>query len=155
MRFALSHQAVVAAVTLCVAGGAQAASAPQCPFSADELKVQLGSSFAAGVPESGIVGKACTYKANGIKLWVDAGPLPVPTTDQWRKMASAPGTKWQPIANDPDKAVHELAPPGVSPFPALSYVRAGWLVNITVTGVDKKSDVAAWNTKLIKLRRIP
>lgn len=133
----------------------QPAAPPQCPFTADYLKTQLGVSFAAGVPESGIIGKACTYKAGSIKLWVDAGKLQAPSADAWRKMASAPGTKWQPVAGDPDKAVHEIAPPGVGVFPALSYERAGWMVSITVTGVDGKANVDAWNGKLEKLKRIP
>lgn len=144
---------VTVALPLC--GSAQAATAPQCPFTADYLKAQLGQPFAAGVPESGIVGKACTYKANGIKLWIDAGPLAAPNAEMWRKMASPPGMKWKVVAGDPDKAVHEQPPAGVSPYPSLSYERAGWLVNITVTGVDGKAAIDTWNGKLLKLRRIP
>lgn len=144
-----------AAVLLPLAGTVHAATAPQCPFTPDELQSQLGKTFSAGVAESGIIGKACAYKASDIKLWIDAGPLPVASADQWRKMASAPGTKWQTVAGDADKAVHEIAAPGISPFPALGYERGGWLVNITVTGVEGKSAVDAWNAKLVKLRRIP
>ena len=137
------------------AGSVQAAAPAQCPFAADYLKAQLGQTFSAGAPEQGIIGKACAYKANGLKLWVDAGPLPAPTAEQWRKMASAPGTKWQAVAGDPDKAVHETPPPNVSPYPSLSYARGGWLVNITVTGVSGKAAIDAWNAKLLKLQRIP
>ncbi len=145
-------------LTIIAAGAAamaQAATAPQCPFTPDYLKAQLGQSFAAGVPENGILGKACTYKANGIKLWIDAGPMAAPSSEMWRKMSSPPGTKWQAVAGDPDKAVHETPPAGVSPYPALSYERSGWLVNITVTGVDGKAAIDGWNSKLVKLRRIP
>lgn len=145
----------VMALMLLMAGNAQSASAPPCPFALDDLKNQLGLSFEAGVPESGVIGKGCTYKANGIKLWIDAGPLQAPSADMWRKMASAPGTKWAVVAADPDKAVHEIPPPGVSPHPALSYERSGWLVNIAVTGVEGKAAIDAWNAKLLKLRRIP
>lgn len=138
-----------------VAANVHAATAPQCPFTPEYLKEQLGQTFSNGVPESGIIGKACTYKANGIKLWIDAGPMPVPSAEMWRKMSGAPGTKWNVVAGDPDKAVHEIAPPGVSPFPALSYERSGWLISIVITGVEGKSAVETWNAKLLKLRRIP
>ncbi len=70
-------------------------------------------------------------------------------------MSNPPGTTWKPVAGDPDKAVHLVPKAGVSPFPSLSYERKGWLVNITVTGVDGKADVDAWNTKLAQLKRIP
>lgn len=104
---------------------AQSATPTQCPFTPDYLKSELGQNFAAGVPEAGIIGKACTYKANGIKVWIDAGPLPVATSEMWRKMSVAPGTKWVAVSGDTDKAVHEVPPAGVSPYPALSYERSG------------------------------
>lgn len=148
------HIAALLLSSLTVLGAAHAASAPVCPFSTDELKAQLGQTFAAGTPGEGIIGKGCAYKSKDIKLLVDAGPLPAPTADQWRKMSTPPGTKWQAAAGDPDKAVHEIPPAGVSPFPNISYVRGGWLVNVRVLGTPPAA-VADWNKKLLKLRRIP
>ncbi|WP_374334264.1 hypothetical protein [Leeia sp.] len=133
---------------------AHAASAPVCPFSADELKAQLGQTFAAGTPGEGIIGKGCVYKGKDLKLLVDAGPLPAPTAEQWRKMSTPPGTQWKAAAGDPNKALHEIPPAGVSPFPNISYERSGWLVNVRVLGVAPAA-VADWNKKLLKLRRIP
>lgn len=154
MRIGTLVGALLVATALPVVASAQPATTPQCPFTADELKAQLGQPFKAGVPESGIIGKACTYTANGIKLWIDAGPAPMPAA-QWRKMSSAPGTTWKPVAGDPDNAVHEVLPPGNGMAPSLSYERKGWLVKLVVTGVDGKGSVDAWNAKLVKLRRIP
>lgn len=134
---------------------AQAPTAAQCPFSPDELSSKLGRPFKAGVPERGIVGKACTYAAGDVKLWIDAGPNPAPSAEMYRKMSNPPGTTWKPVAGDPDKAVHTVAKSDVSPFPSLSYERKGWLVNITVTGVSGKADIDAWNAKLAQLKRIP
>lgn len=142
-------------LALSIAENAQSASAPQCPYTADYLKAQLGQPFATGVPEKGIIGKACSYKAGNIKVWIDAGAMPTPTAEMWRKMATAPGTQWQVVKGDPDKAVHEIPPKGISRYPALSYERAGWLVNIVVTGVDNAAATQVWNSKLLKLRRIP
>lgn len=134
---------------------AQAPAVAPCPFSPEELTAKLGRQFKAGAEERGIVGKACTYTAGGVKFWVDAGPNPAPSAEMYRKMSNPPGTTWKPVAGDPDKAVHLVPKAGVSPFPSLSYERKGWLVNITVTGVDGKADVDAWNTKLAQLKRIP
>lgn len=155
MKVASVNSIIVGAVAVLLAASAQSATAPQCPFTPDYLKSELGENFAAGVPESGIIGKACTYKAGGIKVWIDAGPLPAPTSEMWRKMSAAPGTKWIAVSADPDKAVHEVPPAGVSPYPALSYERSGWLVNIVVTGVEGNAAIDSWNAKLRKLRRIP
>lgn len=127
----------------------------QCPFTPDELKAALGQSFEAGVPENGLLGKGCTYKAGDVKLWLDAGPLPVPTADQWRKLANPPGTKWKAVAGDPDKAVHNMGQPGATVYPSVSYERGGWLVNILVTGVSGQAAIDDWSRKLVKLRRIP
>ena len=145
----------LAALIIPLAACAQAAATPACPFTPEELGSQLGQPFAAGSAMAGIVGKACTYQGKTVRLTIDAGPLQAPTAAAWRKMASAPGTQWQPVAGDPDRAVHEVPPAGVSPYPALSYERGGWLVNITVTGVDGAAAITAWNARLVKLRRIP
>lgn len=134
---------------------AQAPAVAPCPFSPEELTAKLGRQFKAGAEERGIVGKACAYTAGGVRLWVDAGPNPAPSAEMYRKMSNPPGTTWKPVAGDADKAVHMVPKAGVSPFPSLSYERKGWLVNITVTGVDGKADVDAWNTKLAQLKRIP
>ncbi|MFC0349801.1 hypothetical protein [Undibacterium danionis] len=155
MKTARFISVVAGSVTLLLAVSAQSATVPQCPFTPDYLKSELGQNFAAGVPEAGIIGKACTYKANGIKVWIDTGPLPVANSEMWRKMSAAPGTKWIAVSGDADKAVHEVPPTGVSPYPALSYERSGWLVNIVVTGVEGKTQIESWNAKLRKLRRIP
>jgi hypothetical protein len=134
---------------------AQPPAAAPCPFSPEELTAKLGRQFKAGAEERGIVGKACTYTAGGVKLWVDAGPNPAPSVEMYRKMSNPPGTTWKPVAGDPDKAVHVVPKADVSPFPSLSYERKGWLVNITVTGINGKADVEAWNAKLVQLKRIP
>ena len=131
---------------------------PQCPFDAGQLSAQLGRSFKAGVPENAMIGKGCRYDAEGkgnVKLWVDAGPNPAPSAEMWRKMANPPGTGWKAVANDPDKAVHTIPKADVSPFPSLSYERKGWLVSITVSGIDNRAEIDAWNAKLVKLPRIP
>jgi len=137
--------------------GAQT-TAPQCPFDAGYLSAQLGRTFKAGAPENAMIGKGCRYDADGkdnVKLWIDAGPNPAPSAEMWRKMANPPGTTWKAVANDPDKAVHTIPKPDVPPFPSLSYERKGWLVNITVTGIDGRAGIDAWNAKLVKLTRIP
>lgn len=140
---------------LSLPAAALAQSPAPCPFSPAELKAQLGLDFQAGVPESGIVGKACTYKAKDLKLWIDAGPLPVPTAAQWRKMSTAPGASWKPVAGDPDKAVTESPAPGILRYPSVSYERKAWLVNLTLTGVQDAATVDGWNAKLLKLKRLP
>jgi hypothetical protein len=127
----------------------------QCTFTPEHLAAVLGKSFRAGIPEAGFLGKGCTYAAGDVKLWVDAGPNPAPSAQLWRKMASGPGTTWIPVPNDPDKAVHSVAPKGISPFPSMSYERNGWIVNMTVTGVGGKAEIDAWNAKLLKLKRFP
>ena len=147
--------AAMAALVIPAIACAQGAAPPACPFTPEELGSQLGQPFAPGSAMAGIVGKACTYQSKAVRLTIDAGPLQAPSAAAWRKMTSAPGTQWQAVAGDPDRAVHEIAPAGVSPYPALSYERGGWLVNITVTGVDGATAIAAWNSKLVKLRRVP
>lgn len=134
---------------------AQTPAVAPCPFSPEELTAKLGRQFKAGVEERGILGKACTYAAANVKLWVDAGPNPAPSAEMYRKMSNPPGTTWKPVAGDPDKAVHTVPRSGVSPFPSLSYERKGWLVNITVTGINGKAEIEAWNAKLAQLKRIP
>lgn len=134
---------------------AEVASAPQCPFTADYLATQLGQPFDAGTPEQGILGKACSYQANGIKLLIDAGPNPAPSAEMYRKMSNPPGTGWLAIAGDPDHAVHLEPTADIQPFPLLSYERHGWLVNITVLGIHDKTAIDAWNAKLVQLKRIP
>jgi hypothetical protein len=126
-----------------------------CPFSPKELTANLGHQFKAGVPEQGILGKACTYEAGSVKLWIDAGPNPAPTAEMYRKMSNPLGTTWKPVAGDPDKAVHTVPKSDVSPFPSLSYERKGWLVNITVTGINSEAEIEAWNAKLAQLKRVP
>ena len=133
---------------------AQGASSPQCAYAPDYLAAQLGQSFAPGVPEAGLLGKGCRYDGKTVKLWVDAGPNPAPSVEAYRKMSNPPGTSWKPVPGDADQAVHTIPRSDVSPFPSLSYARNGWLVNLTVTGVDKAS-IDAWNTKLVKLKRFP
>jgi hypothetical protein len=148
------HLIVFAALAPQLAAAQTPAVAP-CPFSAEELTAQLGRQFKAGVEERGILGKACTYTAGDVKLWIDAGPNPAPSAEMYRKMSSPPGTTWKPVAGDPDKAVHTVPRSDVSPFPSLSYERKGWLVEITVTGIHNPAEIDAWNAKLVKLRRIP
>lgn len=134
---------------------AQTPTVASCPFSPEELTAKLGRQFKAGMAEQGIVGKACTYSAGNVKLWIDAGPNPAPSAEMYRKMSNPSGTTWKPVAGDPDKAVHSFPKSDVSPFPSLSYERKGWLVNITVTGINTKSDIDAWNAKLVQLQRVP
>ncbi len=134
---------------------AQTPPASQCTFTPEHLSTTLGKPFGAGTPEAGLLGKGCTYVAGDVKLWVDAGPNPMPSAEQWRKLAGGPRTTWISVPNDPDKAVQSVPPPGVSPFPSLSYERNGWLVNMTVTGVSGKAEIDAWNAKLLKLKRFP
>lgn len=151
-RAAMAVWAVL--VGLSGAVSAQTPTSP-CPFTADELTAALGPSFNAGTPEPGILGKGCVYRAKTVSVWVDAGPNPAPTVEMYRKMSNPPGTTWAAVAGDPDKAVHAVAKPDVTPFASLSYERKGVLVNLTVSGVDDKAAVAQWNAKLVKLRRIP
>lgn len=132
-----------------------AVTAPQCPFAAEYLSAQLGETFKQGVPETGMIGKGCRYDGAKVKLWVDAGPNPMPSAEMWRKVANPPGTTWKAVAGDPDKAMHAIPKADVSPYPSLSYERKGWLVSITVTGVDGKAAIDAWNARLVKLSRIP
>ena len=132
-----------------------AQSTPQCPFAPESLSKQFGLDFKPGVPEQGILGKACTYQSKTAKIWIDAGPNPAPNVEMYRKMSNPSGTTWKAVAGDPDKAVHTVPKAGVDPFPSLSYERKGWLVNITVTGVNGKANIESWNAKLAKLQRIP
>lgn len=134
---------------------AQTPSAPQCPFAPEYLAAHFSHPFKAGKPENGILGKACSYEANGIKLWLDAGPNPAPTAEMYRKMSNPPGTSWAAVAGDADKAVHLVPKSPDDAYPSLSYERKGWLVIINVTGVKGKAGVAAWNAKLEQLKRIP
>ena len=146
------------ATLLLLSGAAVAAqppASPQCAYDAAYLSAQLGQQFKPGVPENGLLGKACRYDANGIKVWVDAGPNPAPSAQLWRKMANPPGTTWAAVPGDPDQAVHTIAKSDVSPFPSLSYERKGLLVNITVTGISGKAAIDAWNAKLARLKRLP
>lgn len=143
------------ALLLIASVDANAQNAKPCPYDAAYLSSQLGQPFAAGVPEKGLLGNACTYDAKGIKLWLDSGPNPAPTAQAWRKMANPPGTTWVAVPNDPDHAVHTVAKSDVSPFPSLSYERKGTLVSITVTGVSGKAAIDAWNAKLAQLMRLP
>lgn len=140
---------------ICPVALAQSAQAPQCPFTAEDLSSKLGRPFKPGVPEQGIVGKACAYAADGVKLWIDAGPNPAPSAEMFRKMSNPPGTSWRAVPNDPDKAVHTIPKADISAFSSLSYERKGWLVNITLTGVTSKADADVWNAKLVQLKRVP
>lgn len=147
--------AALIALSIASTAIAQTAATSPCTYSPDHLSSVLGKPFRAGVPEAGLLGKGCTYAAGDIKLWVDAGPNPAPSAQMYRKMSNPPGTTLTPVANDPDKAVQVTPPPGVSPYPSLSYERQGWLVNITVTGVSGKAAIDAWNAKLLQLKRFP
>lgn len=134
---------------------AQTPAAPQCPFAAAELSTHFSHPFKAGIPENGILGKACRYDGNEVKLWVDAGPNPAPTAELYRKMSNPPGTTFSAVAGDADIAVHLYPKSADDAHPSLSYERKGWLVNLSITGVKGKASVAAWNSKLEKLKRIP
>lgn len=138
-----------------VAALAQTPAAAQCPFDAEYLSKHFGHPFKAGVPERGILGKACVYKSNGPQIWIDAGANPAPSVEMYRKMSNPPGTTFTPVNNDPDKAVHINPKADAPSFASLSYERKGLLVNITVTGVDGKSAISSWNAKLVQLKRIP
>lgn len=152
MRNALPAIALLMASSM---SSAQPAQSSLCPFAADYLSKHFGMAFKPGIAEPGIVGKACTYSASGVKIWIDAGPNPAPSADMYRKMSNPPGTTFSAVPGDPDEAVLIHTKGDVPPFPALSYERKGWLVNITVTGVSGKSSVNAWNAKLVQLKRIP
>lgn len=146
------------ALVLLQAPAAHAASAPQCPFTPDELKSALGETFAPGVPMQGVIGKACEYRGKDHTLGIDAGPMPMPSADMWRKISSPPGTKWAAVPGDPDKAYYMVKVPNGSLYPNLMYERKGWLVNLVgLLGIDSdnKALLDAWNVKLRKLRRIP
>lgn len=146
----------IAALLLITSASATfAQSTPPCPFAPERLTKHFGQDFKPGVPERGILGKACTYQSKTAKIWIDAGPNPAPDVQMYRKMTHPPGTTWKTVAGDPDKAVHTVPKAGVDPFPSLSYERKGWLVNITVTGVNGKADIDSWNAKLAQLQRIP
>ncbi len=136
---------------------AQKGPAPACSFTPEVLGKVLGQKFAAGVPEKGIVGDACTYQGGKVKLWVEAGVPAGPTPAQMRKMMKPPGTKWTPVAGDPDSALIEGQLKDVSPFPSVSYERKGHLVNVFLTGdfAGNAQAIADWNAKLLKLPRLP
>lgn len=150
------RRVVVPSLVLMSLPALAAAQTPSpCPFAPADLTTRLGVTFTAGKPESGILGKGCRYDAGAITLWVDAGPNPAPTAEQYRKMSNPPRTAWTPVPNDADKAVHSTPPSDVSPFPNLSYERKGWLVNLRVTGVSGKATIDTWNSRLVALPRLP
>ncbi len=152
----MKHILVFTALMNCAAYvAAQTPSAAQCPFEPEYLSKHFGHPFKAGVPERGILGKACVYSSDGPKIWIDAGANPAPSVEMYRKMSNPPGTTFTAVNNDPDKAVHINAKADAPSFASISYLRKGILVNITVTGVDDKSAIASWNSKLVQLKRIP
>lgn len=137
-------------------GAALAAPEPPCPYTPEELSQQVGVKLKVVTQMRGLLGPACEYADNGrtMKISVDAGPNPAPSADAWRKMANPPGTQWKAVPNDPDKAVTLAAAPN-GLHPSISYERKGWLVQINVSDSGGKSSAEAWNTKLLKLRRLP
>ena len=136
---------------------ALAAEAQDCPFTADYLSQRLDKKLKVVTAGKGLLGKACEYadEKRSVKIAVDAGPNPAPSGEMWRKMSNPPGTKWDSVPNDADKAVTLAAYPNGEPYPALSYERKGWLVTINVMGVSGKAAVGQWNTKLVQLKRLP
>lgn len=133
-----------------------AADNKSCPFSAEYLSQQLGMKLKVVTQMPALLSNGCEYADDQrtIKIAVDAGPNPAPSADAWRKMANPPGTKWKSITGDADKAVSLEATPNMELFPSISYERKSWLVQINVMGVKAK-DVAEWNSKLLKLKRLP
>lgn len=147
---------IFTALMNCVAYAlAQTTPAAQCPFEPDYLSKHFGHTFKAGVPEKGLLGKACVYSSDGPKIWLDTGPNPAPSVEMYRKMSNPPGTTFTAVSNDPDKAVHINPKADAPSFASISYERKGVLVNITVTGIDGKSAIPKWNTKLVQLKRVP
>jgi hypothetical protein len=129
-----------------------------CPFASEYVSKELGKNFAAGVPEPGLIGKACVYKdkAAGVQFLIDAGKNQAPSADMWRKMSNPPGTKWAVVANDPDKAVL-IELDANNKYPTLSYERKGILVTTRIIGADTESKAGfdAWSNKLVKMKRVP
>lgn len=135
---------------------ALAADSKPCPFTAEYLSQQLGVKLKVVTQMPALLSNGCEYADDKrtIKIAVDAGPNPAPSADAWRKMANPPGTKWKSISGDADKAVSLEATPNMELFPSISYEHKSWLVQINVLGVKAK-DVNEWNTKLLKLKRLP
>ncbi|MBP9906056.1 MAG: hypothetical protein KBF66_10885 [Rhodoferax sp.] len=133
------------------------AAAADCPYDADYLSQQIGKKMQVVTQMKGLLGPACEYADDKreIKISVDAGPNPAPSADMWRKMANPPGTQWTRVAQDPDMAVLLASYPNGEPYPALSYERKGWLVQINVMGVKGGVAVGQWNNRLLGLKRLP
>lgn len=136
---------------------AYAAPTNACPYTADYLSQQLGIKLKVVTQMQGLLGPACEYadEKRNVKVAVDAGPNPAPSAEAWRKMANPPGTKWKAVAGDADKALTLESYPNSEPEPSINYERKGWLMQINVMGVRGKSEVAKWNDKLLKLKRLP
>ena len=134
----------------------QAAESKPCPYTEAYLSEQLGVTLKVVTQMPGLLGPACEYAdaKRSLKIAVDAGRNPAPSAEAWRKMSNPPGTKWKAIAGDPDKAVILEASPNMELQPSLSYEHKTWLVQINVMGI-KANEVAKWNEKLLKLKRLP
>jgi hypothetical protein len=144
-------------LALWATGAACAAHAADCPIAAQALSSQLGQNFKVVTQDKGLLGNACEYAndTRSIKVAIDEGPNPAPSAEMWRKMANPPKTVWKAVAGDPDKAVLLESYPNGDPYPAMVYERKGRLVQINVMGVTGKAAVDQWNSKLLKLSRIP
>lgn len=161
----MKRSVVYLCLLVCLGAGdlsAQTAKPKPCPFTPAQLSAAFGQTFAAGVEEPGISGGvACAYKGSGVTLHVITSPIFAPTVEQSRKFMNPPGTKFVPVAGDPDKALTVEQTPSVPPFPSISYERGGMIVDLHISGQFSKSapaskaDVTAWNAKLLKLPRVP
>ncbi|GAA5168734.1 hypothetical protein [Viridibacterium curvum] len=134
-----------------------AGAADTCPYTAEYLSEQLGVKLKVVTQMRGMLGPACEYADDKrtLKIAVDAGPNPAPSAEAWRKMSSPPKTVWKAVPGDADKAVVLESYPNGDPYPAVSYERKNWLVDINVLGVRGAAAVAQWNGKLLKLKRLP
>ena len=142
---------------LSVLAPARAATPQECPYTAEYLSAQLGQTFKVSHRSAGLLGKACEYenKDRSVKVAVDTGPNPAPSPELWLKMANPGGTRWAAVAGDPDKALTLESYPNGEPYPSVFYARKGALTTLTVLGPTGKAAASPWNTKLLKLERLP